>query len=59
MSGFQLVDLIVTELKKLHVEIQFLSLVEITAFRVESKSCKEFYLQINFPPMRALEFITN
>ena len=39
MSGFQLVDLIVTELKKLHVEIQFLSLVEITAFRVESKSC--------------------
>ena len=34
-----------------------LSLVEITAFRQESKSCKGFFLQINFPPMRALEFI--
>ena len=27
-------------------------------FRLEGKSCKEFFLQINFPPMRALEFIT-
>ena len=34
-----------------------LSLVEITAFRLESKSCKGFVLQINFPPIRALEFI--
>ena len=34
-----------------------LLLVEITAFRLESKSCKEFSLQINFPPMRALKFI--
>ena len=25
--------------------------------RLESKSCKGFFLQINFPPMRALEFI--
>ena len=33
-----------------------LSLVEITAFRLESKSCKGFFLN-NFPPMRALEFI--
>ena len=38
--------------------IQCLSLVEITAFRLESKSCKGFFLQINFPPMRALEFIS-
>ena len=38
--------------------IPFLSLVEITEFRLESKSCKGFFLQINFPPMRALEFIT-
>ena len=30
-----------------------LSLVEITAFRLESKSCK-----INFPLMRPLKFIT-
>ena len=35
-----------------------LSLVEITAFRLESKSCKGFLLKIDFPPMRALEFIT-
>jgi hypothetical protein len=33
-------------------------LVVITAFILESKSCKGFFLQINFPPMRALEFIT-
>ena len=32
-------------------------MVEITAFRLESESCKGFFLQINFPPMRALEFI--
>ena len=30
-----------------------------TAFRLESKPCKGFVLQINFPPMRALEFITD
>ena len=34
-----------------------LSLVEITAFRLDSKSCKGFF-KVNFPPMRALEFIT-
>ena len=33
------------------------ALVEITAFRLESESCKGFFLQINFPPMRAFEFI--
>ena len=33
-------------------------MVEITAFRLESKSCKGFFFQINFPPMRALEFLT-
>ena len=36
---------------------QVCSLVEITAFRLESKSCKGFFLQINFSPMSALEFI--
>ena len=36
-----------------------LSLFEITAFRLESKSCKGFFFEkINFPPTRALEFIT-
>ena len=39
------------------VKIQFLSLVKITAFRLERKS-SNFFLQINFPPMRALKFIT-
>ena len=33
-------------------------MVEITAFRLESKSFNGFFLQINFPPIRALEFIT-
>ena len=33
-----------------------LSLVKFTAFRLESKSCKGFFLKS--PPMRALEFIT-
>ena len=38
--------------------IRVLSLVEITAFRLESKYCKGFF-EINFPPMmRALAFIT-
>ena len=36
--------------------IPFLSFVEITEFRLESKSCKGFFLQINFPPMKALKF---
>ena len=34
-----------------------LSLVEITSFTPESKPCKGFFW-INFPPVRALEFIT-
>ena len=35
-------------------------MVEITAFILESKSCKGFFfLQMNFPPMRALQFITD
>ena len=34
-----------------------LSLVKITAFRLESKSCKGFF-KIDFPPMRALKIIT-
>jgi hypothetical protein len=31
---------------------------EISAFRLESKSCKGFLEKINFTPMKALEFIT-
>jgi hypothetical protein len=33
-------------------------LVEITVFRLESKSCKGFFEKIDVQPMRALEFIT-
>ena len=29
-----------------------------TEFGLESKSCKGFFLQINFPPIRELKFIT-
>ena len=35
-----------------------LSLVEITAFRLESKSRKGFFLKISFQPIRALVFLT-
>ena len=44
----------------LPVKIQFLSLVEITEFRLESKSCRGFFFtnKISTPPMRALESIT-
>ena len=37
--------------------IWVLSLVEITAFRLESKSYKGFF-KINFPPLRALKIMT-
>ena len=40
------------------VIIQCLSLVEITAFRLNSKSCKGFFFDINFPQMRDIEFLT-
>ena len=39
--------------------IQCLSLVEIKAFRQESKSGKGFFFQIKFAPMRDLEFLTD
>ena len=49
----QLVDLIITW----SVIIQCLSLVEITAFRLESKFAQDFFWKINFP-IRALNFLT-
>ena len=58
LGGFQLLDLIIMELKVTWpVIIQCLSLVEITAFRLESKFCKGLFWEINFPPMRALKFL--
>ena len=46
-GGFQLLDLIITELKShmtCYNPMQCLSFVEITEFRLESKSCKGFVL---------------
>ena len=59
-GGFHLVAKIIRKLKSHMIPYEFKcshSLVEITAFKLESKSCKGFFLQINFPRMRALEFI--
>ena len=48
LGGFQLADLIITKLKShMTCKIQFLSLVEITAFRLKSKACKGLFLKIN------------
>ena len=42
-GGFQLLDLIITELKNHMTCYNSMPLVEITAFRLESKSCKGFF----------------
>ena len=56
-GGFQLLDLITTELKS-HMTC-YNSMPLITAFWLEGKSCKRFFFwQIKFPPMRDLEFLT-
>ena len=41
--GFQLLDLIITELISYMTCYNSMPLVEITAFRLDSKSCKGFY----------------
>ena len=51
MGGLHLIYLIIRELKS-HT-------VEITAFRLERKSCKGFFFwQMKFPPMRDLAILT-
>ena len=47
-GGFQLLDLIITELKSRMTCYNLIILVEITAFRLESKSCKGFCLTNKF-----------
>ena len=51
-GGFQLLDLILPELKSHVIPYKFKSSNWLRANLV-----KEFFLQMNFPPMRALEFI--
>ena len=58
-GGFQLLDLIIPELKSHVIPYKFKSSHWLKLqFRLESKSCKGFFLQINFQPMRDLGFLT-
>mgnify|MGYP005710581055 CR=1 FL=1 len=53
MGGFQLLDLIIPELKSHVIPYKFKS-----SHWLRANLVKDFFLQMNFPPMRALEFIT-
>ena len=50
--GFQLLDLILPELKSHVIPYKFKS-----SHWLRANLVKDFFLQMNFPPMRALEFI--
>ena len=52
LGGFQLLDLILPELKSHVIPYKFKS-----SHWLRANLVKDFFLQINFPPMRALEFI--
>ena len=51
-GGFQLLDLIIPELKSHVIPYKFKS-----SHWLGANLVKDFFLQMNFPPMRALEFI--
>ena len=51
-GGFQLLDLIIPELKSHVIPYKFKS-----SHWLRANLVKDFFLQMNFPPMRALEFI--
>ena len=51
-GGFQLLDLILPELKSHVIPYKFKS-----SHWLRANLVKYFFLQMNFPPMRALEFI--
>ena len=58
-GGFQLLDLIIPELKS-HVipyKIKSSHWLKLQHSDLRANLVKDFFLQINFPPMRALEFI--
>ena len=52
LGGFQLLDLIIPELKSHVIPYKFKS-----SHWLRANLVKDFFLQMNFPPMRALEFI--
>ena len=51
-GGFQLLDLILPELKSHVIPYKFKS-----SHWLRANLVRDFFLQMNFPPMRALEFI--
>ena len=58
-GGFQLLDLIILELKSHLIPYKFKSSHWLKLHHSDWRAnlVKDFFLQINFPPMRALEFI--
>ena len=58
-GGFQLLDLIIPELKSHVIPYKFKSSHWLKLLHSDWRAnlVKDFFLQINFPPMRALEFI--
>ena len=58
-GGFQLLDLIIPELKSHVIPYKFMSShwLKLQHSDWRANLVKDFFLQINFPPMRALEFI--
>ena len=60
MGGFQLLDLIIPRLKSHMIPYKFKSShwLKLQHSDWRANLVKDFFLQINFPPMRALEFIT-
>ena len=58
-GGFQLLDLILPELKSHVIPYKFKSShwLKLQHSDWRANLVKDFFLQINFPPMRALEFI--
>ena len=59
MGGFQLLDLIIPELKSHVIPYKFKSShwLKLQHSDWRANLVKDFFLQMNFPPMRALEFI--
>ena len=60
IGGFQLLDLIIPELKSHVIPYKFKSShwLKLQHSDWRASLVKDFFLQINFPPMRALKFIT-
>ena len=59
LGGFQLLDLIIPEIKSHVIPYKFKSSHWLKLQHSDGRAnlVKDFFLQINFPPMRALEFI--